>query len=79
LAQIANFGSGPGRLMRWYCLRVRVVVGTKTAASPSSPSSVRSPAAVSVMKDSGLLSCTSTQSSRGARASGMVRARAAEE
>ena len=49
--------------MRWYCLRVRVVVGTKTAASPSSASSR---AAVSVMKDSGLLSCTSTQSSRGA-------------
>lgn len=75
-AQIAYVGAGPGRLMRWYCLRVRVVVGTKTAASPSSESS---PAAVSVMYDSGLLSCTSTQSSRGARASGMVSASAAAE
>ncbi len=62
--------------MRRYCLRVRVVVGTNTAASPRS---VSSRAAVSVMYDSGLLSCTSTHSSRGARASGMVRARAAAE
>ncbi len=45
LAQIAYAGGGPGRLIRWYCLRVRVVVGTNTAASPSS---VSSPAAVSV-------------------------------
>lgn len=76
LAQIAYFGGGPGRLMRWYCLRVRVVVGTKTAASPRSVSSC---AAVSVMNDSGLLSCTSTHSSLGARASGMVSAKAADE
>lgn len=76
LAQIAYFGAGPGRLMRWYCLRVRVVVGTKSAIPPSS---VRRAAAVSVRYDSGLLSCTSTQSSRGATASGMVSARAALE
>ena len=73
---MAYVGAGPGRLMRRYCLRVRVVVGTNTAASPRS---VRSWAAVSVMKDSGLLSWTSTHSSRGARGSGIVRARAAAE
>ena len=62
--------------MRWYCSRVRVVVGTKTRCAASSASS---PAAVSVMYDSGLLSYTSTHSSRGASASGMVRPSAAAE
>lgn len=64
--------------MRWYCLRVRVVVGTKTTAG-SAVSSASSFAAVSVMYDSGLLSCTSTHSSRGATGSGMVRPSAAVE
>ena len=62
--------------MRWYCSRVRVVVGTNTAADFSSASSR---AACSVTYERGLCSCTSTQSSRGARSSGMVRARAAPE
>lgn len=76
LAQIAYFGAGPGSWMRWYCLRVRVVVGTKTASAPRCS---RSRAASSVMYDSGLDSCTSMLSSRGACASGMPSARAAEE
>lgn len=54
--------------MRWYCSRVRVVVGTKTVELTSS---TRSSAAVSVTYESGLWSYTSTQSSLGASASGI--------
>lgn len=78
MAQIAYFAGRPGKRIRWYCLRVRVVVGTKTTPG-SADSSVSSPAAVSVMYDSGLCSCTSTHSSRGATGSGMVSASAAVE
>lgn len=78
MAQMANFAGRPGSWMRWYCLRVRVVVGTKTV-SGSALSAASRVAAFSVMYESGLCSWISTQSSRGARGSGMVRSRAAAE
>lgn len=45
---MAYVAGRPGNWMRWYCLRVRVVVGTKTTEG-SAVSSASSPAAVSVM------------------------------
>lgn len=62
--------------MRWYCSRVRVVVGTKTVDPATS---VRRAAAASVMYERGLWPYTSTQRSRGASASGIARSSAAAE
>lgn len=76
LAQIAYRAAGPGRWMRPYCSRVRVVVGTKTVVVATS---VRRAAAVSVMYERGLWPYTSTHSSRGASASGIDRSSEAAE
>jgi hypothetical protein len=52
-AVIANRAGGPGRVMRLYCARVRVVDGTST---PSSASDAMVRCAACVTWDSGLLS-----------------------